>query len=512
VFFLSLAVVRTDNFCSGERAGGLIANLFCLNPSTGEPWGDDNKCENKAAKTQVCCINPDQVSECPIAKAVSYDNNEDYEYDYGSRVTFVQKQQEERLCPVVDGTLWESCTYNVDEFTDDIERQCTTLEELNEFAACQQGCDEIHPDEIPTTIPEEPTDNFVDDDYDYAFLGARTDAIGVTQEKRCGTREFEEVVLPENQAIMGEFPWACSVFTDEGARDGKYLGGCTIIPNERDNDITKPTYRVITAAHKLDGVGANAKLKVRVRFTDNRNAAFEDDHLVTQFISHPEYISDRNDRRFNKAQRFANNIVTMVLEKPINLVEEKGVNAACLPGCNDMFDHTFKNHTGVRCWSAGFGAQDKGGQNEFVLRKVDIPIFPDRQKCERIMEKARREASKGRIPTTRLHPGEICAGGEKDKDTCSGDGGSPLVCQAVSGRWHVVGLVSWGIGCGVEGRPAVYTNVFHYLDFIYSLIGPCSDGNWYNKDASRNPIITCPGEGGNGGDDYDYGSRTSSIG
>ena len=57
--------------------------------------------------------------------------------------------------------------------------------------------------------------------------------------------------------------------------------------------------------------------------------------------------------------------------------------------------------------------------------------------------------------------------GEPGKDTCSGDGGSPLVCQAVSGRWHVVGLVSWGIGCGVAGRPAIYTNVFHYLDFIY---------------------------------------------
>ena len=28
--------------------------------------------------------------------------------------------------------------------------------------------------------------------------------------------------------------------------------------------------------------------------------------------------------------------------------------------------------------------------------------------------------------------------GEPGKDTCSGDGGSPLVCQAVSGRWHVM--------------------------------------------------------------------------
>jgi secreted trypsin-like serine protease len=88
----------------------------------------------------------------------------------------------------------------------------------------------------------------------------------------------------------------------------------------------------------------------------------------------------------------------------------------------------------------------------------------------------------------------ICAGAEEGKDACKGDGGSPLVCQAVSGRWHVVGMVSWGIGCGEAERPAVYTNVHEYLDFIYSLIGPCSDGNWYKKDAGRNPNVSCPGE------------------
>ena len=39
-----------------------------------------------------------------------------------------------------------------------------------------------------------------------------------------------------------------------------------------------------------------------------------------------------------------------------------------------------------------------------------------------------------------VQPGEICAGGELGHDSCKGDGGSPLVCQAEDGRWHVVGL------------------------------------------------------------------------
>ena len=40
---------------------------------------------------------------------------------------------------MVEGTPWVSCTYNEDEFTAEIERECTPLKELNEFAACQQG-------------------------------------------------------------------------------------------------------------------------------------------------------------------------------------------------------------------------------------------------------------------------------------------------------------------------------------------------------------------------------------
>ena len=59
-----------------------------------------------------------------------------------------------------------------------------------------------------------------------------------------------------------------------------------------------------------------------------------------------------------------------------------------------------------------------------------------------------------------------CAGGEKGKDACEGDGGAPLVCQSESGLWHVVGLVAWGVDCALEDVPGVYVNIYKYIDFI----------------------------------------------
>ena len=93
--------------------------------------------------------------------------------------------REQRLCPIIDGKQWITCRYNQDEFTADIENQCTTIEELNEFAACQQGCEEIFPgmnakkndliepiDNSGSDYPDEYPDEYPDDyDDDIAALG-----------------------------------------------------------------------------------------------------------------------------------------------------------------------------------------------------------------------------------------------------------------------------------------------------------------------------------------------------
>ena len=34
-----------------------------------------------------------------------------------------------------------------------------------------------------------------------------------------------------------------------------------------------------------------------------------------------------------------------------------------------------------------------------------------------------------------------------------------------------VGIVSWGLGCGIDGLPGVYTNVRFFLEWILDNIG-----------------------------------------
>lgn len=62
-----------------------------------------------------------------------------------------------------------------------------------------------------------------------------------------------------------------------------------------------------------------------------------------------------------------------------------------------------------------------------------------------------------------IYPGQFCAGSPAGQDACRGDSGGPMVWKRPDGA-VLVGLVSYGKGCGVEGAPGIYTDVQYYVD------------------------------------------------
>jgi secreted trypsin-like serine protease len=99
-----------------------------------------------------------------------------------------------------------------------------------------------------------------------------------------------------------------------------------------------------------------------------------------------------------------------------------------------------------------YGWGDLTGSGDYAgsLHAARLHVLPD-ARCE--------EAYPGGADGTYLPESMLCAGeAQGGRDACQGDSGGPLVAQG-----RLIGLVSWGSGCGRAGSPGVYTRVSDVL-------------------------------------------------
>ncbi|GGY25629.1 S1 family serine peptidase [Streptomyces djakartensis] len=98
--------------------------------------------------------------------------------------------------------------------------------------------------------------------------------------------------------------------------------------------------------------------------------------------------------------------------------------------------------------AAVYGWGDTSGVGDYPnsLRAARVRVLPDAL-CEDAYPGG---ADGGYDASSMLCAGETVGG----RDACQGDSGGPLVA-----RGRLIGLVSWGIGCGRAGKPGVYVRV-----------------------------------------------------
>lgn len=112
----------------------------------------------------------------------------------------------------------------------------------------------------------------------------------------------------------------------------------------------------------------------------------------------------------------------------------------------------------------GRGEQDviaaggAAGSGEMTYRALTAQMqLTDRFSCQQAM------------PGDVIEGDMICAGGEPAVGTCFGDSGGPLVWSH-EGQEQLIGVVSWGVGCGLADRYDVFASVASYKESILALM------------------------------------------
>ncbi|MCX4904895.1 serine protease [Streptomyces sp. NBC_00878] len=239
----------------------------------------------------------------------------------------------------------------------------------------------------------------------------------------CPAPATADVVIGGYPVEISESPWTVALSSRDrfgGTRAGQFCGGVVIGPST-----------VLTAAHCLseEVLGAPPGQVRDLRVIAGRGDLLSDGG--TEIAVRDTWINPRYDSYTN-----AGDFAVLTLAEPLaasSVIRMAGPGSAA-----------YEPGTGAVVY--GWGDTTGGGDYATSLRAARVQVLPDA-----LCEKAYPGNADGRY----LAGSMLCAGERAGgRDACQGDSGGPLVAQG-----ELIGLVSWGSGCGRAGSPGVYTRV-----------------------------------------------------
>ncbi|MFJ3901226.1 serine protease [Streptomyces sp. NPDC090025] len=233
----------------------------------------------------------------------------------------------------------------------------------------------------------------------------------------------DSVVVGGQPARIAEAPWVVALSSRDRfgrTRAGQFCGGALVAPT-----------KVLTAAHCLarDVLGGEpwqlADFKVIAGRGALRGQGGQEIRISDSRI-HPDYDPAAN----------SHDLAVLTLEKALPasyVIQVAGRDDPALA-------------PGTPAEVYGWGDTTGNGTYASSLRSARVQVLPDAS-CER--------AYPGGFGVSYRGDTMLCAGDPRGgKDACQGDSGGPLVA-----RGRLIGLVSWGSGCGQAENPGVYTRV-----------------------------------------------------
>jgi len=190
---------------------------------------------------------------------------------------------------------------------------------------------------------------------------------------------------------------------------------------------------VVTAAHccdELDLAGVKVLAGKHDLYAEEET---EQAVGVASAVIHPQYDPWTTE----------NDICLLQLDASLKMTSAVGVVRPAVSG------ETFTGEGRV----SGWGTLEDGGVTPDMLMSVKVPLLDDAVCRNSYGDQAMMDSM-------------LCAG-DTGKDACQGDSGGPLACTS---QFNVLcGIVSWGLGCGRDGYPGVYTEVAFFKDWIDSV-------------------------------------------